>query len=130
MAPVVHDNTALTERMADNLRVALMRRSISGRELSRRMGVSHTWVNVRATGQVSPTLDDVSTIADALDVDPGELLGFGKPALVNREAQHVDEVLSHPGLPLKARESVLRLVGEAVALGYMVMSRRTRRSRG
>lgn len=124
MSPVVHDNTALTERLADNLRVALMRRSISGRELARRLGVSHTWVNVRATGAVSPTLDDVSAMADALDMSPAELLGFGQPVLVNPEAQDVDEVLSEKRLPRPARDAVLSLVGQAVALAYMSIPKR------
>ena len=124
MSPVTFDSDLLTEQVAEGIRVAIARRQMSGREVARRIGKSQNWMTLRTTGSQSPTLSDISLIADALGMTPGELMGFGSPALANPEAHDVDEVLSDKNLPREARDAVLGLLGQAVALAYMAMPKR------
>lgn len=64
----------LTEQAAEEIRALLARRRVSGRELARRMGASHSWVNFRLTGAQPITLDDLQRFAEALGVDWLDLL--------------------------------------------------------
>ena len=64
----------LTEQVAEEIRALLARRRISGRELARRMGASHSWVNFRLTGAQPMTLDDLQRFAEFLNVEVTDLL--------------------------------------------------------
>lgn len=67
-------DASLAERAIEEIRVAMTRRRVSGRELARRLGVSQPWVSYRLTGETPITLADVEKIAAALDVPVSVLL--------------------------------------------------------
>lgn len=67
------DNT-LSERVAEEIRALLARKRVTGRELSRRLGVSSPWVSQRLTGATEIGLNDLERIARALDVEIAALL--------------------------------------------------------
>ena len=96
MSPVTFAKDWLTEQVAENIKVARIRRGWSGRQLAERIGehgVSHTWVSSRETGDVSCTLKDIAALAAALRMSEAELLGFNQSALVRSEAREVDEII-------------------------------------
>lgn len=64
----------LRERTAEELRVILARRRMSGSELARRTGLKQAYVSRRMTGEVAFDLDDLEVIATALGVTVMELL--------------------------------------------------------
>jgi transcriptional regulator with XRE-family HTH domain len=76
-------DATLSDRAAEEIRAALARRRISGSELARRIGVSHTWVTNRLAGHREIGLNDLQRIADALDAQVTDLL----PALAKRSTE-------------------------------------------
>ena len=71
----VHGQTStLSSRVAEEIRVLMLRRRMAGRELARQLRVSPTWVSVRLTGQQEIGLNDLSEIASALGVEPLDLV--------------------------------------------------------
>lgn len=52
----------------------LARRRMSGRELARKLHVSPSWISYRLTGTQPIDLNDLAKIADALEVEPADLL--------------------------------------------------------
>jgi transcriptional regulator with XRE-family HTH domain len=48
---------------------------MSGRELARRLGESHTWVARRLAAEQEITVDDLARIASVLNVTPVSMLG-------------------------------------------------------
>jgi transcriptional regulator with XRE-family HTH domain len=129
MSPVTFDNDRLTERVAENIKVARIRRGLSGRELGDRLGVSHTWISVRETGAVSCTLKDIAAIADALRMSEAELLGFDEQDLVRSEAREVDGIIRNEDREYEQRDvdAFLGGLGMLVAGMYASVARRTRR---
>lgn len=67
----------LSARAAEEIRALLARRRMSGRELARQMGASHSWVNFRLTGTQPITLDDLERFAGILNVEVSDLLPRG-----------------------------------------------------
>lgn len=67
----------MSDRVAEEVRAQLARKRITGRELARRLNVSHSWVNYRLTGTQEIGLNDLERIAAALGVDVAELLPLG-----------------------------------------------------
>jgi transcriptional regulator with XRE-family HTH domain len=67
-ADVQHTRT-LSDQVAEEIRVALARQRISGRELARKLEVSPNWVSLRITGAQAIALNDLEKIAAALGVD-------------------------------------------------------------
>jgi transcriptional regulator with XRE-family HTH domain len=130
MSPVTYDKDHLTERVAENIKVARIRRGLSGRELGDRLGVSHTWVSVRENGTVSCTLKDIAALADALDMTEGELLGFGEEALVRSEAREVDAIIRNEDHEYQQVhiDRFLAGLGMLVAGMYGTVIRRPRRA--
>lgn len=127
MSPVTFDKDRLTAKVAENIKMARIRRGLSGRELAERIGedgVSHTWVSNRETGDVSCTLRDITALAEALDVPEAELLGFEQRDLARPELRDLNEQLLDPRLPRAALDIVLGLVGQAVAVAIMATPRR------
>lgn len=125
MSPVTYDKDRLTTRVAENIKMARIRRGLSGRELAELIGddgVSHTWVSNRETGDVSCTLRDISALARALRVSEAELLGFEDFA--RPEFHDLNQAVKHPRLPRPALDIVLGLVGQAVAVAIMATPRR------
>lgn len=79
----------LTEQVAEEIRVLLTRRRMSGRELARRMGASPSWVNFRLTGAQPINLDDLQRFAEVLGVEITDLLPRPMPGrLVATAGQH------------------------------------------
>jgi transcriptional regulator with XRE-family HTH domain len=130
MSPVTFDNDSLTERVAENIKVARIRRGLSGRELANRLGVSHTWVSVRETGAVPCSTRDIAALADALRMSEAELLGFDEQDLVRSEAREVDSIIRNEDREYEQRdvEAFLGGLGMLVAgLYHASISRRSRR---
>lgn len=71
------EQTHLSDRVAEEIRALLARRRVSGRELSRRLGVSPPWVSLRLTGSQEIGLNDLERIAAALGVTIVDLLPRG-----------------------------------------------------
>jgi transcriptional regulator with XRE-family HTH domain len=55
------------------IKVAMVRAGVSGRQLALRLGVSQTWISTRLNGVTPLDLNDVQKIADALGVPVLEL---------------------------------------------------------
>ncbi|WP_422751377.1 helix-turn-helix domain-containing protein [Micromonospora sp. WMMD1219] len=64
----------LSEAVAEEIRVLLTRRRMSGRKLAQMLGVSPSWVSYRLTGQQPIDLNDLQRIADVLGVTVIDLL--------------------------------------------------------
>ncbi len=65
---------ALSRRVAEEIRVAMVRRGISGAGLARSLGVSQAWISYRLTGVQPIDLNDLERIARALQVEIVDLL--------------------------------------------------------
>jgi transcriptional regulator with XRE-family HTH domain len=63
---------------ARNLRVLRQRSGLSQEALADAAGVDRTYVSALEREQYSASLDTLEKLADALDVDPGELLKRGQ----------------------------------------------------
>jgi transcriptional regulator with XRE-family HTH domain len=74
---VTSSQRALRSHVAEEVRVGLARRRMSGVELARRIGKSHTYVWRRLTGETAFDLDDIERIAAVLGVDAVDL--FPRP---------------------------------------------------
>jgi transcriptional regulator with XRE-family HTH domain len=70
------------------IKVAMVRAGVTGRELARRLGTSQTWVSTRLNGVTPLDLDDMQRIADALGVTIVELM----QAAVRRTGEGTDEI--------------------------------------
>jgi transcriptional regulator with XRE-family HTH domain len=66
--------TPMRERAAEEIRVLLARRRMSGSELARRIGQTQPYLSRRLTGEVALDVDDLERIAQALGVSITELL--------------------------------------------------------
>jgi DNA-binding Xre family transcriptional regulator len=64
----------LNGKVAEEIRVAMLRRRMSGRQLATALDVSPTWISYRLTGQQAIGLDDLERIAGALNMPVRELL--------------------------------------------------------
>lgn len=64
-----------------NLRVIMVRDGVKTRTLADRMDRAYQYVWQRVTGRVVPNLDDLATIAAALDVPVTELVSLDAPAV-------------------------------------------------
>lgn len=67
--------STITERFGWNLKIARQRVGITQRELAARLGREDSCdVSVWETGKQCPRIDTVVRFAEALDIEPGELL--------------------------------------------------------
>jgi transcriptional regulator with XRE-family HTH domain len=64
----------LTQLVADEIRVAMTRRRMSGRDLAKKLNVSPSWVSYRLSGRQPIDLNDLFRIARALDTGVHQLL--------------------------------------------------------
>jgi transcriptional regulator with XRE-family HTH domain len=64
----------LTQLVADEVRVAMTRRRMSGRDLAKKLNVSPSWVSYRLSGRQPIDLNDLLLIARALGVGVHQLL--------------------------------------------------------
>lgn len=70
---------SLSHAVAVEIKVSMVRKGISGRQLAQRLGVSQTWVSIRLTGTTPIDLNDLQRIADALGVKVVDLLPDARP---------------------------------------------------
>lgn len=68
---------SLREQVAEEVRVWLARRRMSGAELSRRLGRSQTFVAKRLDGRQAMDLDDLQAIAQELRIPVAALIPSG-----------------------------------------------------
>lgn len=66
--------TTTTRQAAANIRAELGRQNKTRAALAREMGVTEMWVSRRVNAQTPLTVDDLTRIADALDVATTDLL--------------------------------------------------------
>jgi len=104
----------LSDQVAEEIRALLARRRISGRELARQMGASHSWVNFRLTGRQPIDLNDLERFAIALRVPISELLPrlrgdrFQPADGEQRVSTGEDQTLVSPRSPERPRPKVAR----------------------
>jgi transcriptional regulator with XRE-family HTH domain len=98
----------LTQRLALEIKVAMVRHSISGRQLATKLGVSQTWISTRLTGATPIDVNDLERIADAIGVTPVDLLAAAE-AITSRYLPG-EQVLTTVGEPTPARDGVRRPV--------------------
>lgn len=65
---------ATTPKIAANIRAELGRQNKTRAALAREMGVTEMWLSRRVNAQTPFTVDDLATIAAALDVPMADLL--------------------------------------------------------
>lgn len=68
------DSMALSARVAEEIRVLLTRRRMSGRKLAEALGVSQSAMSARLTGVTPIDLNDLERIAGILNVEVTDLL--------------------------------------------------------
>ena len=67
-------HTVPTERVAEEVRSIMARRRITGAELARRMDRPQSNVARRLTGEIAWDVNDLSLVAEALEVDIRDLV--------------------------------------------------------
>jgi transcriptional regulator with XRE-family HTH domain len=70
-------------RVAEEIRVLMVRKRVNQKQLAQRLNVSAMWVSGRLTGQTEIAVNDLPRIASALDVPMAQLLPaevLGEPA--------------------------------------------------
>jgi transcriptional regulator with XRE-family HTH domain len=99
----------LTMQVAEEIRVAMLRRRITGAKLAHDLGVSAAWVSYRLTGTQPIDLNDLQRIADVLGVGVIDLLPAagdtrryaGRPP-IDPLAQRVVATIGQPRPPQRA----------------------------
>lgn len=66
--------TTFTRRVGLEIKVAMLRKGVSGRWLAGQLGESQTWISTRLTGTTPIDVNDLERIAAALGVDVASLL--------------------------------------------------------
>jgi ribosome-binding protein aMBF1 (putative translation factor) len=66
--------TTIPDRFGWNLKIARQRADISQRELARRIGRHQKRIATWERGRCCPQIDTVVRLAEALEINPGELL--------------------------------------------------------
>lgn len=64
----------LTQLVADEIRVAMTRQRMSGRDLAKKLNVSPSWISYRLSGRQPIDLNDLFRIAKALRIGVHQLL--------------------------------------------------------
>lgn len=68
------ESDKLSTHVAEEIRVWMTRRRMSGERLARELGVSSAWISYRINGQVDLKLGELERIAAALEVEVAALL--------------------------------------------------------
>lgn len=94
-----HERTAtLSELVADEIRVAMTRRRLSGRDLATRLRVSPSWISYRLSGKQPIDLNDLLRIANVLGVGVHDLLPSPEAAA---QAVTVRDTVPYPSPALR-----------------------------
>lgn len=116
------------EQVLTAISVAILRRRISGRELSRRIAGegSPGWWSKRYNGELALTVTDLGAISDAINVSVPELLGYPSKPL-DPVVQDISDFLSDEDIPRSVRENVQGALGHVLglALSNQLTGRRT-----
>lgn len=72
---------------SDNLRLALQRKNMTGKQLADNLNVRASTVSMWLTGKNVPRLNTVDRIAEILDVDINELLGLASVPIPTKSGQ-------------------------------------------
>lgn len=70
----MQSTSSLSARVAEEIRVALVRRRMSGKRLAHETGMSQSAISARLTGVTPIDLNELEKIADVLGVDLRDLL--------------------------------------------------------
>lgn len=92
---VTPSGATLTQRVAEEIRVAMVRKRMSGAGLARALGVSPAWISYRLTGSQPIDLNDLERLAVALEVEVVDLLPRAV-ADVARTLGYLHSPLTHP----------------------------------
>lgn len=95
-------SATLTQLVADEIRVAMTRQRVSGRDLAKKLGVSPSWISYRLSGRQPIDLNDLFRISKALGVGVHQLLP--SPEIV---AGATESSATVAYLPLTARVGAL-----------------------
>lgn len=88
----------LSERVGMEIKIALLRSGMSGRQLATKLGVSQTWVSSRLQGATPIDLNDLERIAEVLGININDL--FPSPPRAydqHREVRVTYPVAAGPG---------------------------------
>ena len=64
----------LTDRVAEEIRVMMVRKRVNGAQMAQKLGKSAAWVSYRLNGIQPIDLVDLEMMADALGVKPAQLM--------------------------------------------------------
>jgi transcriptional regulator with XRE-family HTH domain len=98
------------------IKVAMVRKGISGRELARRLSTSQTWVSTRLTGITPLNINDLDKIARALGVSAAELLTAASRSSsdeTNDRLSHLSHSVTRTPAGRTARHTASRPIGPA-----------------
>lgn len=90
---------ALSVAVAEEIKVWMLRRHITGQQLAARLDKSAAWVSYRLNGQVDIKLSELEAIADALGVEITDLLPARKPTHTSTPVSLSPHSLSHTAQP-------------------------------
>lgn len=99
----------LSSRIATRVRDLRLERGWSQPELARRSTLSNAMVSMVERGERTPSLEALSALANALDVDPAILLTVDESASMKADARRLAEELSELKLPRADIEAIRRI---------------------
>jgi len=99
----------LSTRIATRVRDLRMERGWSQPELARRSTLSNAMVSMVERGERTPSLEALSALANALDVDPAILLTADESASMKADARRLAEELAELKLPRADIEAIRRI---------------------
>ena len=99
----------LSSRIANRVRDLRLERGWSQPELARRSTLSNAMVSMVERGERTPSLEALSALANALDVDPAILLTVDESASMKADARRLAEELSELKLPRADIEAIRRI---------------------
>jgi transcriptional regulator with XRE-family HTH domain len=85
----------LSRLVGRQIKVALVLKDMSGRDLAAQLGVSPSWVSYRLSGKQEIGIDDLHQIATVLGVDLSELLSPAVAAKANEDGKGVKRDFDH-----------------------------------
>lgn len=116
----------LSYRIANRVRDLRIERGWSQPELARRSTLSNAMVSMVERGERTPSLEALSALANALEVDPAVLLTADEDAGMKADARRLAEELAELRLP-RADIEAIRRIARALAGDREAAARRASR---
>ena len=91
------DVTTLSMRIAEEIRVLMVRKRVNQKQLAQRLNVSAMWVSGRLTGQTEIAVNDLPRIASALGVPMLDLLPRSERSGTEAPTVRYDQPAERPG---------------------------------